>query len=530
MSFEKLFHGGLKQLKIFKIHSDVHEETTVGSIFNSYKFVLFYLLKSSDRLHLDLNILIPQLISSRINEERSVDKNNKTSSKLKQFFSLKRKKIKKEESEGTSYIGENVVIVFDLDNNSNSDYTNLLNSINIPSDQKDLWYKLDINSSFFLGKFLRTLHYSKIPLLCLTETESKKVMTYEAKRWLMEDPCGANYPWFDEPLTSIFKGKLYKKNEDSNGKSKVEVDYSTISNTVKALIFGANWAPPCKNLVKQLIPIYKQMKTLKLNIEFIFCSSDLSESSYKTFYDQMPWYAFPYDKVRLGNLSKTIGVSDIPAVVIVDENDKIITKHGKSCLLYDQFGKNFPWNKEPMYELNECTASRLNDGLSLVLFTEGTPEDVKFSIEILKPISEEHSVIKEDHPTSDEDQVNSTGVTKSTSVSSMDSIITVQDSIQIFYTGEDPICDHIMDNLGLGNAELPLIAIIDVLYGTLALCDNPDVSGDIISQFILDYKADKVPLINLPSSKSEKTQKVGGIPMKVIEQALDQTLVQETSS
>lgn len=78
MSFEKLYHGGLKQLKIFKIQSDVHEETTVGSIFNSYKFVLFYLLKSSDRLHLDLNILIPQLISNRINEEKNADKNSKT--------------------------------------------------------------------------------------------------------------------------------------------------------------------------------------------------------------------------------------------------------------------------------------------------------------------------------------------------------------------------------------------------------------------------------------------------------------------
>ncbi|CEF65872.2 Nucleoredoxin [Strongyloides ratti] len=521
--------SALFQLKIFKIQSDVHEETTVGSIFNSYKFVLFYLLKSSDRLHLDLNILIPQLISNRINEEKNADKNSKTSSKLKQFFSLKKKKIKKEETEGISYVGENVVILFDIDNNSNCDYTNLLNSINIPSNQKDLWYRLNIDSPSFLGKFLRTLHYSKIPLLTLIETESKKIMTYEAKRWLMEDPCGANYPWFDEPLSSIFKGKLYKKDEDGNEKNKIEVDYSTISSTVKALIFGANWAPPCKNLVKQLIPIYKQMKTSKINIEFIFCSSDLSESSYKAFYSQMPWYAFPYDKVRLGNLSKTIGISDIPAIVIVDENDKIITKHGKSCLLYDQFGKNFPWNRKPMYELNEATASRLNDGLSLVLFTEGTPEDVKFSVEILKPISEEYSIVKENNSNSDEDKLNNTGVTKSTSLASMDSIMTIQDNIQIFYTGEDPICDHIMDNLGLGDAELPLIAIIDILSGTLALCDNPDVSGDIISQFILDYKNDKVPLINLPSSKTEKTQKVGGIPMKVIEQALDKTMVQETS-
>uniref|UniRef100_A0A0N4Z222 Thioredoxin-like_fold domain-containing protein n=1 Tax=Parastrongyloides trichosuri TaxID=131310 RepID=A0A0N4Z222_PARTI len=525
MSFEKLYNGGLKQMKVTKITetSENREETCIGSIFNSYKFVLFYILKSNDRLHTELNILLPQLLSNRVMEERNSEKKNNTSSKLKQFFTIKKKKLKKQEDE-KSYLLENVIILFDLDNNCNDNYANILNSINIPHDQKDLWYKLDINSPIFLGKFLRTLHYNRIPQLCLIETDSKKVMTYEAKRWLMEDPCGANYPWFDEPLSTLFKGKLYKKNSEN---SKIEVDFSTLSGVVKALVFGANWAPPCRAMIKQLIPIYKQLKTSKINIEFIFCSTDLSEESYDLFYNQMPWYAFPYDKVKLGNLSKTIGVTDIPAVILINENDKIITKHGRSCLLYDQFGKNFPWDEQPIYELNEGSAPRLSDGLSLVLFTEGSPEDVRFSIDVLKSISEECFPNEKD--ISNNGDKNSLGVTKSTSLISMDSILSIQENMQVFYTGEDPICDHIMENLGLGDAELPLIAIIDILSGTLALCDNPDVSEEIISEFVSDYKSDKIPLIQLPSSKTEKTQKVGGIPMKIIEQALDKTMVNEES-
>uniref|UniRef100_A0A914RKL1 Thioredoxin-like fold domain-containing protein n=1 Tax=Parascaris equorum TaxID=6256 RepID=A0A914RKL1_PAREQ len=83
----------------------------------------------------------------------------------------------------------------------------------------------------------------------------------------------------------------------------------------------------------------------------------------------MPWLAFPFDHDKLTLFTRLYNVNGIPAFLILDEENNIITRHGRNAMLSDPSGKLFPWGPQPMYELNEYTLCRLRDEPSLVLFT-----------------------------------------------------------------------------------------------------------------------------------------------------------------
>lgn len=74
------------------------------------------------------------------------------------------------------------------------------------------------------------------------------------------------------------------------------------------------------------------------------------------------------------------------------------------------------------------------------------------------------------------------------------------DPLQIFYTGEDPLCDLVLEGLGLGNAELPVIVIVDATVGRMCICEKPDVSAEIIAEFVADYRSGKTNMEPLPTA------------------------------
>lgn len=59
-----------------------------------------------------------------------------------------------------------------------------------------------------------------------------------------------------------------------------------------------------------------------------------------------------------------------------------------------------------------------------------------------------------------------------------------------------------MESIGQGQADLPLLVICDVLAGHMAICDKPDVSESIVSEFVADYRRGKAKVISLPSLSS----------------------------
>uniref|UniRef100_A0A0K0DKK7 Thioredoxin-like_fold domain-containing protein n=1 Tax=Angiostrongylus cantonensis TaxID=6313 RepID=A0A0K0DKK7_ANGCA len=87
----------------------------------------------------------------------------------------------------------------------------------------------------------------------------------------------------------------------------VEVsDFSAIKATVRGLLFGAQWCPPCRQWVKQLAPVYEKMKAKGISLEIVFCSSDRTQEAFDQFITQI--------------LESILGLGDVelPLICIVD--------------------------------------------------------------------------------------------------------------------------------------------------------------------------------------------------------------------
>ncbi|MCP9258923.1 hypothetical protein DINM_001914 [Dirofilaria immitis] len=357
------------------------------------------------------------------------------------------------------------------------------------------WYILVPINIMAKSRLLRALHYYSTPSLIVVDASSRQIITDDCRRLLQDDPDGV----------------VLRNCKEADGIKKIVTEnFQNLKSTVKGLYFGANWCPPCRSFSQQLISCYESLKN-----------------------------------------------AGIPAFLLLDEENHLITRHGRNVLLNDPYGSLFPWGPLPLYELNENTLCRLRDEPSLVLFTEGSPDDVTFSIEVLRTTAEslfrerqesmKRSSSKEIDSTDNNANANGNGNgngnvsgngngngnndsnnlaystnSVNSSISSDISMPPWVDPLQIFYTGDDPICDFILEGLGLGNAELPLIVILDATISRMCICEKPDVSSEIVAEFVADYKNGKLNMIPLPTTHQNNTQPIryGNIPAQAVHQAL----------
>jgi hypothetical protein len=88
----------------------------------------------------------------------------------------------------------------------------------------------------------------------------------------------------------------------------------------------------------------------------------------------MPWCAIPFEDSRIVKLASHFNIKGVPALVLLDEENELITVDGRIVLSNDPEGKHFPWQSGTVDELNEDNASLLNDGPCIVVFTGGDNE------------------------------------------------------------------------------------------------------------------------------------------------------------
>ena len=119
-----------------------------------------------------------------------------------------------------------------------------------------------------------------------------------------------------------------------------------------ALYFSAHWCPPCRGFTPKLAEIYKGLVGAGKSFEIVFVSSDRDESAFNEYFAEQPWLALPFDERKLkASLSKKYKVSGIPSLIILDgETGEVITKDGRSAVMEDTEGANFPWKPPTVWE------------------------------------------------------------------------------------------------------------------------------------------------------------------------------------
>merc|ERR1712187_1017429 len=139
------------------------------------------------------------------------------------------------------------------------------------------------------------------------------------------------------------------------------------------LYFSAHWCPPCRGFTPKLADFYQS--GLKEKMEIIFVSSDRDEASFKSYCEEMPWLALPYEKREEKQLlSDIFSVQGIPSFVVLNPDGTVITTEGRAKVMSDPKGANLPdaWLPQPFNDVNEDPAP-LNDEQCVIMMGSDEP-------------------------------------------------------------------------------------------------------------------------------------------------------------
>jgi len=77
--------------------------------------------------------------------------------------------------------------------------------------------------------------------------------------------------------------------------------------------------------------------------EFIFVSADRTRQAYEDYAASMPWPSFDYGSNRREAALEGLGVTGIPALVVVAGDGRVLTRAGVAAARKDPAGLLFPW-------------------------------------------------------------------------------------------------------------------------------------------------------------------------------------------
>jgi len=118
--------------------------------------------------------------------------------------------------------------------------------------------------------------------------------------------------------------------ELSNHSGKIKTAEALGGKRLIMLYFSAHWCPPCRGFTPLLVAKYKEAAEAK-GIEVIFVSSDMDESSFNNYHNEMPWLALPYaDRTGVSKLEGKYGITGIPSLVVLDANGDLVTTEGRA--------------------------------------------------------------------------------------------------------------------------------------------------------------------------------------------------------
>jgi nucleoredoxin len=185
-----------------------------------------------------------------------------------------------------------------------------------------------------------------------------------------------------------------------------DIPTSSINGKNVMIYFSAHWCPPCRGFTPKLSEWYTNLKKTNSDFELVFVSSDSDEAAFKEYFGEMPFLALPYaERDAKAALSKKYKVSGIPSLVVVGSDGELITADGRTNVMEDPSGKNFPWTPKTFEQTlpsklaskdGEVASSSLDDKHLMLYFSAHwcppcrgfTPELVKVYEELKKTRSD----------------------------------------------------------------------------------------------------------------------------------------------
>ncbi|XP_033107862.1 nucleoredoxin-like [Anneissia japonica] len=298
-----------------------------------------------------------------------------------------------------------------------------------------------------------------IPTLVFVDSVTGNSVITSGREKVMSDPEGVNFPWKPKEFAEIL-GSVVQNNAGA------DIATETLKGKHLCLYFSAHWCPPCKTFTPALVETYKKIKERGVEMEMIFVTFDRSEESFKDYYSKMPWLTIPYaDEERRKEMAQVFEINGIPALVVLDENWKLITSSGRESVKRDPEGKEFPWLPKPVNELNEGTSSPINEEPCVVYFTSSEAENVDSELAMMEPIA----------------------------ASFIEKAKVSGDDVPIFFVGgSDEIVCSLLEFLKVKDEELPLLAVLDIPEQRWYRAPDKEITAEVITSVTQKFLDDEL--------------------------------------
>ena len=121
------------------------------------------------------------------------------------------------------------------------------------------------------------------------------------------------------PFVSLLGPTLLTKDENGSNVSRDTQELLEGKEHVM-IYFSAHWCPPCRGYTPTLSSAYTEKSVDGSNKGVvIFVSSDRDQEQFNEYYDEMSFFALPYDRRDLHkSLSTHFNVSGIPTLIVLD--------------------------------------------------------------------------------------------------------------------------------------------------------------------------------------------------------------------
>ena len=190
------------------------------------------------------------------------------------------------------------------------------------------------------------------PTVAIVDVASGKTLTTDAVGDIAADPTGAGCPWAPRSLREILADDVPIIAGKANEGATCLGDLRKRGVQHAALYFSAHWCPPCRQFTPKLAALYSEMVAASPSskpFEFIFLSSDRSESDFKEYHAEMGFAAVPLGHEAIGALSKTLQVQGIPTLVTVDlTTGEVVNAKARGEAEKPGAAGTFPWPPRPL--------------------------------------------------------------------------------------------------------------------------------------------------------------------------------------
>lgn len=297
------------------------------------------------------------------------------------------------------------------------------------------WLAIPFENDVIKQNLNELFEVSGIPRFVMLSPDG--VINPNARGDVESNPSG--FPW-KQPTPREMIAPYLVKGTDS-------VTESILDNKVYGLYFSAHWCGPCKQFTPKLIEVYNQLKSLGKEFEVIFCSLDNDEEEYKEYYSSMPWCSLGFQCPVLNKLKEQLGIEGIPALVLFDNENNVITGDGRSAI--ENLGtEGYPWLPSAVKDLNK-EPDDINEKPCVILFLDKANSE---TMDVLKEVAEE-----------------------------------MRGALSFFYSTEEGDVSSQIRSM-IQSVECPLLTIVDIPdNGGYYISENKTITAENIRAFVNGY-------------------------------------------